>query len=169
MGARKRHEKFAQVQTRQLMELVRFLARTLGYSNAALARKADVPLASLVRYFKGEGEPKIEFLLAVIQAMGLEVREFFDLAYPDPSGVSAARAKVDRILRQVKPGRLLEPPPTPPKPEPLVDRALPTREEIEKMLDQLRKDVQTIMERAGREEPAAPDPPRRPRKERGEA
>lgn len=167
MAPRKKPEKPARVQTRQLMELVRFLARTLGFTNAALARKADVPLASLMRYFKGEGEPKIEFLLAVVQAMGLEVREFFDLAYPDPAGVSAARAKVDRILRQVQPGRLLEPSPPPPKPEPLMDRALPTREEIEKMLDQLRKDVQIIMERAGRDQPAAPGQPRR-LKENGE-
>lgn len=167
MAARRKPEKSAQEQTRQLMELVRFLARTLGYSNAALARKADVPLASLVRYFKGEGEPKVEFLLAVIQALGLEVREFFELAYPDPSGVSEARAKVDRILRQVRPGRLLEPEP-PPKPEPPAERMLPTREEIQKMLDELRRDVQVIMERAGKDQPALPDQPRQLQKEKGE-
>ena len=55
----------AHAEAMQLMELIRFLARTLGFNNAKLSRRAKVPLATLVRYFKGEGEPKLEFLLSM--------------------------------------------------------------------------------------------------------
>jgi AcrR family transcriptional regulator len=135
----------AQEEARQLMDLVRFLARTLGFNNSALARSANVPLATLVRYFKGEGEPKLEFLLSLVRAMGLEVREFFDLAYPAPSAPSAARLKIDRILQQVQPGKLLQPPPAPPPPEPSAEPQPLRREDIERMLDDLRRDVREIV------------------------
>jgi AcrR family transcriptional regulator len=135
----------AQEEARQLMDLVRFLARTLGFNNSALARSANVPLATLVRYFKGEGEPKLEFLLSLVRAMGLEVREFFELAYPAPSAPSAARLKIDRILQQVQPGKLLQPPPAPPPPEPSAEPQPLRREDIERMLDDLRRDVREIV------------------------
>lgn len=130
----------------RLMELIRIVARTLGFNNSALARKAEVPLASLVRYFKGEGEPKLEFLLAVVRAVGLDVREFFELAYPPLEAPSAARAKLDRMLGPIRPGRLLEPPPPPPAEEPKPEVAPLRREDIEKMLADLRRDVREILE-----------------------
>jgi len=163
--AKAEEPKLVQEEVRRLMELVRFLARTLGFNNSSLARRAQVPLASLVRYFKGEGEPKIEFLLALVRAMGLEVREFFELAYPEPEGPSAARLKVERILKQVQPGKLLEPPAPPPKPEPKPEVAPLQREDIEKMLDQLRKDVRELIEERETKTGAS----RRPRKENGES
>jgi transcriptional regulator with XRE-family HTH domain len=64
------------------MDLLRTLARAMGYSNAALARRANVSLASLVRYFKGDAEPRLDFVLAVVRAIGLEVREFLRAGLP---------------------------------------------------------------------------------------
>ncbi|HEV2856173.1 MAG TPA: helix-turn-helix domain-containing protein [Thermoanaerobaculia bacterium] len=130
----------------RLMELVRIVARTLGFNNSSLARKAGVPLASLVRYFKGVGEPKLEFLLAVVRAIGLDVREFIELAYPELPAPTAARAKLDRMLGSIRPGRLLEPPPAPPAEEPKPEAAPLRREDIEKMLEDLRRDVREILE-----------------------
>lgn len=147
----------AKEEVRQLIELVRFLARTLGFSNARLARVADVPLASLVRYFKGQGEPKVEFLLSVVRAMGLEVREFFELAYPDPSGPSPAREKIGRILQKVQPGRVMEPPPSRPEPEPQPESY--RREEIEEMMEKFRLSVQELLD--GRAQKSAPEKPRK--------
>lgn len=134
----------------QLMELVRVVARTLGFNNAALARKAEVPLASLVRYFKGEGEPKLEFLLAVVRAVGLDVREFFELAYPELPARTPARDRLDRMLGPIRPGRLLDPPPSPPTPEPKPEAAPLQREDIERMMEDLRRDVREIVEARGR-------------------
>jgi AcrR family transcriptional regulator len=143
-----------QDEVRQLMELVRVVARTLGFSNAALARQANVPLASLVRYFKGEGEPKLEFLIAVLRALGLEPREFFMLAYPAPAAPSAALARVERILGPIRPGHLLEPAP-PPKPEPPAEPAPLPRQDIERMLEDLRRDVRELLENQARKDAGA--------------
>jgi len=144
----------AHAEAMQLMELIRFLARTLGFNNAKLSRRAKVPLATLVRYFKGEGEPKLEFLLSMVRTLGLDIREFFELAYPAPAEPSASRQKLDRILRQIQPPRLEVPPP--PKPE---ASASLSREDVEKMMEELRRDMREIV--AGRDEPApaaAPKP-----------
>src|SRR4028119_1122690 len=108
--ARSGEDSWAQAETRRLMELVRFLARTLAVNNSALARNANVPMATLVRYFKGEGEPKLEFLLAMVQALGLEVREFFELAYPDAPPLTPARAKIGRIIQAPPPAGRRAPP-----------------------------------------------------------
>jgi len=130
----------AQEEARQLMDLIRFLARTLGFNNSALARRAKVPLATLVRYFKGEGEPKLEFLLSLVRAIGLDVREFFELAYPEPSAPTRARLKIDQILRQVQPGKAMPAPSPPP-----AETAPLRREDVEQMLDELRQDVREIV------------------------
>jgi Helix-turn-helix len=141
------------------MELVRALARTLGFNNSALARAGNVPLASLVRYFKGEGEPKIEFLLSVVRALGLEVREFFELAYPPPKGPSASRLRIERILGPVRPGGMFDAPAVVPEPEaPILQR-----EDIEKMMEQLRQDMRSMMEGQAKKEAAPPAKPERPR------
>ncbi|MFL6262303.1 MAG: helix-turn-helix domain-containing protein [Thermoanaerobaculia bacterium] len=149
-------------EVRQLMDLLRMLARTLGLSNAALARKADVSLASLVRYFKGEAEPRLDFVLLVVRAIGLSAREFFELAYPAGEAPTAARQKIERVLGPVRPGRVLESPP-PKEPEPRPEATPLRRENIDSMLEDLRRDVREILERqAGKAEPpeAAERPPR---------
>src|ERR1700710_556892 len=106
---------------RQLMELLRPLARARGFSNAALARDANVALASLVRYFKGDAEPRLDFVLAVVRAIGLDPREFFEMAYADRETPSASRQSLDRILGPIRPGKVLEsPPPKEPEPKPEV-------------------------------------------------
>jgi AcrR family transcriptional regulator len=157
----------AHAEAMQLMELIRFLARTLGFNNAKLSRRAKVPLATLVRYFKGEGEPKLEFLLSMVRTLGLDIREFFDLAYPAPSAPTPARLKLERILKQIQPSRLEIQPPPPPKAEP----ASLSREEVEKMMEDLRRDMREIV--TARAEPAPaesskPAAPARRRKKSGE-
>lgn len=133
-------ERFPKKETRRLMELLRFLARTLEVSNAALARNAEVPLASLVRYFHGTGEPKMEFLLAVVQALGLEVREFFELAYPGPTAPSAALTRVANVLNQL-PCKSPELPTVQPKPE----TAPLSREELKALLDDFLRELNEIV------------------------
>jgi DNA-binding phage protein len=155
-----------QEEVRQLMELLRVTARTLGFNNAALARQADVPIASLVRYFKGDGEPKLEFLLAVVRALGLEVREFFELAYPALETPTRARVKMGKIFGPIQPGKLLEPPPPPPKPEPKPEPL--KREDVERMMEQLRADVRAILDKQSKqkkkEPPPEPEEPKPPKK-----
>ncbi|HJX27147.1 MAG TPA: helix-turn-helix transcriptional regulator [Thermoanaerobaculia bacterium] len=145
--ARSGEDSWAQAETRRLMELVRFLARTLGVNNSALARNANVPLATLVRYFKGEGEPKLEFLLAMVQALGLEVREFFELAYPDAPPLTPARAKIGRIMQAFQPTRPAAPPPP-------AETSSLQRNDMEQMMERLRNDMRELLaERGGKAAP----------------
>jgi AcrR family transcriptional regulator len=156
----------AHAEAMQLMELIRFLARTLGFNNAKLSRRAKVPLATLVRYFKGEGEPKLEFLLSMVRTLGLDIREFFELAYPAPEGPSQSRLKLERILRQIQPGRLTEAPAAA-KPEAKPEPTSFSREDVEKMMDDLRRDMRELLSsREASPAPAAPKPaaPARKRK-----
>jgi transcriptional regulator with XRE-family HTH domain len=158
----------ASAEVRQLMDLLRTLARAMGYSNAALARRANVALASLVRYFKGDAEPRLEFVLLVVRAIGLDVREFFEMAYPERETPTEARQRLEKILGPIRPGRVLESPPTrEPGPLPEVpSEATPLRrEDIERMLDDLRRDVREIMESQSRK---AADPEAKPRKKNGD-
>jgi DNA-binding phage protein len=143
----------ASEEVRQLMDLLRTLARAMGFSNAALARQANVALASLVRYFKGDAEPRLDFVLAVVRAIGLDVREFFELAYPERAEPTAARRRIETILGPIRPGRVLEsPPPKAPEPQPEVSPL--RREDVERMLEDLRRDVREILEsQAHRAEP----------------
>ncbi len=134
----------ASAEVRHLMDLLRTLARALGYSNAALARRADVALASLMRYFKGDAEPRLDFVLAVVRAIGLDVREFFEMAYPELEAPSAARQSIERILGPVRPGKALESPPVR-EPEPKPEAVPLRREDIEKMLEDLRRDVRELL------------------------
>jgi DNA-binding phage protein len=158
----------ASAEVRHLMDLLRTLARALGYSNAALARQSDVALASLVRYFKGDAEPRLDFVLAVLRGIGLDVREFFEMAYPERETPTAARRSLDRILGPIRPGKLLESPPVR-EPEPKPEIVPLRREDVEKMLDDLRRDVRVLLaDHAGK--PAAPEPvkPSSPRKKNGD-
>ena len=159
----------ASKEVRQLMDLLRTLARTMGFSNAALARQANVSLASLVRYFKGDAEPKLELVLAVVRAIGLDVREFFELAYPELEAPTEARQKIERILGPIRPGRVLERPPAGSRPEPKPEVPPLLREDVERMLEDLRRDVRDIFAEQARK-PARPDTtePPQPRKKNGD-
>jgi DNA-binding phage protein len=158
-------EASSSAEVRQLMDLLRTLARAMGLSNAALARRADVSLASLVRYFKGDAEPRLDFVLAVVRAIGLDVREFFEMAYPERAEATAARQRIEKILGPIRPGKILESPP-PKTPEPQPEASPLRREDIERMLEDLRRDVREIMEKqatgnaaaAGDEELDLPSP-----------
>ena len=152
----------AEAEARRLLELIHFLARTLGFNNAKLARRSNVPLATLVRYFKGEGEPKLEFLISLVRTMGLEVREFIELAYPAPTSPSPARLKIERFLQQIQPpSRAAEPAPQP-TPE------ATSREDLEKMVSDLRRELREMIEQGARPaETGEPTAAKKPRARKG--
>jgi len=101
-------QKGGQEEMARLMELLRTIVRLLGYTNRDVERRAGISHATAMRYFSGEGEPKLEFLLAVVRAVGLEYWEFFDLAYPERKEPSASGQKLRRLLAQFLPS---SPPP----------------------------------------------------------
>ena len=117
-------------ETARLMELLRTVVRMLGYTNRDVARRAGLHQVTAAKYFRGEGEPKLDFVLAVLRAIELQPWEFFDFAYPERGEPSEAGRTVRRLLSQFTPAatRLAEKPP------------LPGRE-LEGMLDELREEL----------------------------
>jgi transcriptional regulator with XRE-family HTH domain len=121
----------------RLMELLRTIVRLLGYTNRDVERRAGLNHATAVRNFRGEGEPKLEFLLAVVQAVGLDYREFFEIAYPERREPSASGQKLQRLLSQFVPAaaRPAEKPPL-------------QAQELEEMLEEMRRDIRALVEKA---------------------
>jgi DNA-binding phage protein len=145
----------ASQEVRQLMDLLHTLARAMGFSNASLARQANVSLASLVRYFKGDAEPRLDFVLAVVRAIGLDVREFFEIAYPARATPTEARRRIESLLGPIRREQLFERQRAPGSP-PL------TSEDFERSMGDLRREVRELADRYAREHPdaGAPGPPK---------
>ena len=120
----------------RLMELLRTIVRMLGYTNRDVERRAGLNHATAVRYFRGEGEPKLEFVLGVVKAIGLEYWEFFDIAYPNRAEPSASGQRLRRLLAQLVPSSAKpeEKPPLQPK-------------ELEAMLEEMRRDIRALVEK----------------------
>lgn len=120
----------------RLMELLRTIVRMLGYTNRDVERRAGLNHATAVRYFRGEGEPKLEFVLAVAKAIGLEYWEFFDIAYPQRQEPSASGQRLRRLLNQLVPSsaKPVEKPPLQGK-------------ELEAMLEEMRRNLQALVEK----------------------
>lgn len=153
MSPKRSTEDPVQQEVERLMEMLRIFVRALGYGNAEIARRTNLAHANVGRYFRGEARVPLDFVIAAIRALGLEYKEFFELAYADqPEQQSAARQKIERILR-ILPARR-EAPAAPAEPEPPQATRM-TREEIETMIEELRQGVASILDRQAREAEAA--------------
>jgi transcriptional regulator with XRE-family HTH domain len=122
----------------RLMELLRTIVRLLGYTNREVERRANFNHATAVRYFSGEGEPKVEFLLGVLRAIGLEEWEFFALAYPEREETSATYKKLQRLVAQLVPATPARPPQAAP--------AVPA--EPEWKTEQMEREIRDMVEKA---------------------
>ena len=120
----------------RLMELLRTIVRMLGYTNRDVERRAGLNHATAVRYFRGEGEPKLEFVLAVAKAIGLEYWEFFDIAYPQRQEPSASGQRLRRLLNQLVPSSV-----KPAEKPPLQGK------ELEALLEEMRRNLQALVEK----------------------
>ena len=136
----------------RLMEVLKTLARLLGFTNRDLEQLTAINHATMSRYLSGKGEPRLEFLLRVVKAMGLEPPEFFDFAYAErPAQLTPAARRLRRLLTGLNP---TAPPVLPPVDEEEEEGVPVRRSEIEQMLAELRREMD---ERLG-----GPPKPRRP-------
>lgn len=119
----------------RLMELLRTIVRMLGYTNRDVERRAGLNHATAVRYFRGEGEPKVEFVLAVAKAIGLDYWEFFDIAYPQRQEPSAGGQRLRRLLHQLVPSA------KPAEKPPLQGK------ELAEVLEEMRRNLQALVDK----------------------
>lgn len=124
-------------ETARLMELLRTVVRMLGYTNRDVVRRAGLHQVTAAKYFRGEGEPKLDFVLAVLRAIELHPWEFFDLAYPERGEPSEAGLTIRRLLTQFTPAAI-----RPAEKPPLQGR------ELEEMLEELRSEIRALAEKS---------------------
>jgi DNA-binding phage protein len=120
----------------RLMELLRTIVRMLGFTNRDVERRAGLNHATAVRNFRGEGEPRLEFLLAVVKAIGLEYWEFFEIAYPERREPSDSGQKLRRLLAQFVPSA-----------ERSAEKRALQDGEVEELLEEMRRDIRTLIEK----------------------
>lgn len=146
-------------ETERLMEMLRIFVRTLGLGNVEIARRTKIAHANVGRYFRGEARVPLDFVVAVIRALGLEYREFFELAYADqPAQPTEARKKIERIL-EVLPARRPAAPVVEPEPE-------APQTDIERLLAAFRKEVGNLLDARQSTQVIAPAPVPEPEPER---
>ena len=128
------------------MEVLRTLARLLGYSNREIERRGNLPHATALRVFQGHSEPRLEFVLAAVKAMGLEYAEFFEFAFEHPRRPTESALKVRRMLGHLNPG--------PGRRGAQEEGPLPDAE-VESLLAKVHQEVQGILEQYERKQESA--------------
>ncbi len=66
----------------RLLNVLRIVARLLGLSNREIERRLGLTPSYVSRLFAGAIELKVEHILSIVRAVGLEPWEFYELAYP---------------------------------------------------------------------------------------
>lgn len=115
----------------RLLQLVKTVMRMLGVTNRELARRLGINPSHLSRILNGQLELKVEHLLNMSAAMGLQPDEFFRLAYPTRTEPPTESAQV---LRGLLPEGAALAPPSPPAPSPKAGGM--TEEEIDRRIQE---------------------------------
>ena len=92
-------------ESRRLLEVLRLAIRVLGYSNREVERKIGTSGSYLTRLFSGLIELKVDHVVEIARAIGLEPDELFHLAFPKRrKEASLAVARVQDALADPRTG-----------------------------------------------------------------
>lgn len=131
-------------EVRRLVDLLQTLIRMLGVSNREIERRLGLNHATVNRLLNGQIEAKLELMLGVSRAIGLEYEEFFAFAYPGrlvPKPESEAARKIRSMLEDLRPGA-----------GPEQRKAGPGPLERAELFEDVKRAVREIMVEMGREE-----------------
>jgi len=81
-------------ETQHLLTVLRSVIRVLGYTYSDIAGKMGVGSGYLSRLFAGKIELKVDHVVSIAKAIGLEPEEILNLAWPvpkNPPSLAAAR------------------------------------------------------------------------------
>jgi transcriptional regulator with XRE-family HTH domain len=124
-------------ETERLVSLLKISLRILGVTNREVARRMGLSPSYVSKLFSGSSEMRLDHVIRICRAAGLEPAEFFNLAYPlvHSSQGTASAAKLRELLQAIQPV------PPPPKPVETLDEA--------KMEEMFKAMLERIVGRAG--------------------
>ena len=93
-----------QEEVERLLNVLRTSVRLLGLTSREIERRLGLTPSYVSRIFSGTIELKMEHVLAITRAIGLQPWEFFELAYPQrPNPHSASFQAIQTLLRGMQP------------------------------------------------------------------
>jgi len=93
-------------EVRRLLDVLQTLMRMLAVSNREVERRLGLQHGTVSRLLNGQIEAKLEVVLGVARALGLEYEELFAIAYPSqpvPKPESDAARKIHAMLEDLRP------------------------------------------------------------------
>jgi len=117
-------------ETQHLLTVLRSVIRVLGYTYSDIAGKLGVGSGYLSRLFAGKIELKVDHVVSIAKAIGLEPEEILQLAWPQPKNPpSLGAARYRELVAGSEPARrpaswAAEPPPAEGDVEAAVAKAL---------------------------------------------
>jgi transcriptional regulator with XRE-family HTH domain len=113
-------------ETQRLLNLLKVSLKILGITNREIARRLEMSPSYVSKLLSGASELRLDHVVRICRAAGIEPAEFFSLAYPRQTtgSGSLAASKLRELLQTVMP----------PAPEPPAAKPAYTEEEIQEML-----------------------------------
>jgi len=113
-------------ETERLLNLLKVSLKILGITNREVARRLEMSPSYVSKLLSGASELRLDHVVRICRAAGIEPSEFFSLAYPRQTtgSGSLAASKLRELLQTVMP-----PSPAPPAAKPAF-----TEEQIQEML-----------------------------------
>jgi len=91
-------------ETQRLINLVKVSLRILGISNRELAKRLEMSPSYVSKLLSGASELRLEHLMRICDAIGIQPAEFFAMAYPVPVAKASLTAmRLHELLRSVSP------------------------------------------------------------------
>jgi hypothetical protein len=92
-------------EVRRVLDVLQTLMRMLAVSNREVERRLGLQHGTVSRFLNGQIEAKLEVVLGVTRAIGLEYEELFAVAYPGrpgPKPESDAARKIRAMLEDLR-------------------------------------------------------------------
>lgn len=99
-------------ETQRLINVLKVSLRILGVTNREVARRMGMSPSYLSKLFSGGSEMRLDHVIRICRAIGIEPVEFFTMAYPvPPRNATVSAARLREMLQHGQPA----PPPPPPE------------------------------------------------------